>query len=442
MATIPLTRVQAVRSSFGLGSACAVGCVTAAALTRSPLLATTAVLALGLVVVGLTAPRALLLTAILNLAWTPEFVGAHGLVGGSATRSFLYLCALPLLFQRGLEPRLLLVPGAYVLLGVLSALGGSPAPELTAGQSLSTLAALSLVWIVLAIRWAQEDRSPFLRALAWIPTLSVAIGLLLQGAGLHELVVSNPTPRLCGAMIAPYLGGAALGGFAAAIVLWRYEPRRELPWLAAVNALIICATVSRGSLIGLTIAGSPLALRFLASSVGPRLHPLRILVGGIVVVTVLAAALPLFTARNREVGFVNGVGEVSDPTSGRSAAWSQFYAAARENIVFGRGLGAGPVIRIEQQGFLAQHNEYLRLLVEGGLVGGMIVLAAIVATITMCIRRAPSAVRPDLIALALAFAFLSLVDNSLSVTQMAVPVVLVFGLAGAGRPWRPQRVTR
>src|SRR5262249_54032526 len=156
--------------------------------------------------------------AILNLAWTPEFVGANGLVGGSATRAFLYLCALPLILRRGLEPRLLIVPAAYVVFGVLSALGGSPAPELTTGQSLSTLAALSLAWIILAIRWTADDRSVFLRAIAWIPTLSLAIGVLLQGAGLHELVVSNPTPRLYGAMIAPYLGGAALGGFAAAIV--------------------------------------------------------------------------------------------------------------------------------------------------------------------------------------------------------------------------------
>jgi O-antigen ligase len=260
---------------------------------------------------------------------------------------------------------------------------------------------------------------------------------LLQGAGQHELVVSNPTPRLYGAMIAPYLGGAALGGCAAALLLARTHAGRALPCLAAANALILCATVSRGSLIALVIAASPLAVRFLATSVGPRLQPLRVLVAGIALVAVVLAASPLFGARNAEVGWVNGVGEVSDPTSGRSAAWAQFYAAAEENLAFGRGLGAGPVIRVEQQGFLAQHNEYLRLLVEGGFVGGGLVLAAIIATLALCIRRAPRTVRPDLVALALAFAFLSFVDNSLSVTQMAVPTLLVLSLAGAGRAARP-----
>jgi O-antigen ligase len=196
------------------------------------------------------------------------------------------------------------------------------------------------------------------------------------------------------------------------------------------DVMILCATVSRGSLIGLIIAGSPLAYRFVTSNVSRNgLRPLRVLFVGLALIAVIAVAVPAFSARNDEVGYVNGVGNVSDPTSGRTAAWKQFYAVAEVNIVFGRGLGSGPVIHVAQQGFKAQHNEYLRLIVEGGYVGLLLVLSAIVAAVTICVRRAPRALRGDLIAMGIAFAVFSFVDNTLAVPQMAVTTALIFAIA-------------
>jgi teichuronic acid biosynthesis protein TuaE len=420
---------------YGVGMAIAAtasGCVLAAVMVQSQRIAVAAVAATVILTIGWFAPRPVLLAGILNLAWAPEFIehGGRQLAGGQVSKSVVYLCAVPIILKRGVRPLMLAPVAAYVALWALSAVAGTPAAELTPGQSLSSFIALNLSWLLMAVRWRPDDRPPILLAIAIIPVLSIGLGVLLQAGGLTEVVRTDPATRLYAAMIPPYLGGAALAGFVAGLVQWRVSPRPLLVWLMVADVLILCATVSRGSLIGLVIAAAPLAYRFVTANVRRHgLRPLRVLTVGLALAGVLAVAVPAFSARNDEVSFVNGVGNVSDPTSGRSAAWQQFYAAAKVNILFGRGLGSGPVIHVAQQGFKAQHNEYLRLLVEGGYVGAILVIAAIAAAIASRIRRAPPALRGDLIALAIGFAVFSFVDNTLAVPQMAVTTALVFAMA-------------
>ena len=147
---------------------------------------------------------------------------------------------------------------------------------------------------------------------------------------------------------------------------------------------------------------------------------------------VAIALVPALRSRQSAGTYIQGQGVVYDKTSGRSAAWHEFYSIAKRSPLFGHGLGSGPITKITEQGFLAQHNEYLRLFLEGGYIGGGIVLAAIIVVIGTCIRRAPSWIRLDLLGLAIGFAVLSYTDNTLTSCNLQVPFCLVFGiLAGA-----------
>ncbi len=133
-----------------------------------------------------------------------------------------------------------------------------------------------------------------------------------------------------------------------------------------------------------------------------------------------------------------GTGTIDDPTSGRSSASSEFYAIAKESPLFGHGLGSGPITRIHQQGFLAQHNEYLRFFLEGGYIGGGVVVLAIVLAIGTCVALAPRSIRFELAGVGVALASLSFIDNTLTSINLIVPLGMMFGLAAAsGRELPP-----
>jgi O-antigen ligase len=152
-----------------------------------------------------------------------------------------------------------------------------------------------------------------------------------------------------------------------------------------------------------------------------------------VVGLVAVALVPRFEQRNAGGRYYAGVGTFQDPTSGRSDAWKETYAIAKQSPLFGHGLGAGPITKIQEGGFLAQHNEYLRLFLEGGYVGGGLVLLAMVLVVGACIARAPPFIRLDLAAVAVAWAGLSYYDNTLTSINLTVPLCLVLGLAASYR---------
>ena len=69
------------------------------------------------------------------------------------------------------------------------------------------------------------------------------------------------------------------------------------------------------------------------------------------------------------------------------------------------------------------------MLLEEGIVGGVILLIAIITTLVSSIRRTPPVVRADLAAAGIAFAVFSITENTLSSTPLAVAFLLVLGIA-------------
>jgi O-antigen ligase len=231
-------------------------------------------------------------------------------------------------------------------------------------------------------------------------------------------------------------------GIAAAALGGRMFELRHSNTLLAVNTAITVFTLTRGAIISALVVIAPAGWSLLRNRAGLRAegHVLRIgAVAGVLAVLVIAAA-PLVTSRNETSERSINAGDSSFNTSGRIDAWKEFYAIAQENPLFGRGLGAGPITHINTQGFRAQHNEYIRMLLEAGWFGAALLLSAIVAALVAAARAAPPDARPYLIALLLGFLVFSITDNTLSAPAFAVPFAVLFGAVASLQKGRAPHV--
>ena len=351
-------------------------------------------------------------------------------------KGLVYFALLGVALQRGMRPRYLVVVGAYILMAVLSVLNGRLLAGLTVSQMLSSFVTLTVGWTALAINWDYRRDLSYLKVLSFLPIACICLGIVMQVGHLHPLFEdSGDANRLAGATGAANLALTSFVACVTASITFRLTRWRWAPVLLVADAVILGLTVSRGATIALVIALLWPALRY---AFGPdearwlSRRSLRIAMLGVAVATAAALVVPHLLARGKaNITYIPGVGFRHDATTGRTEAWHEFLVIARRSPLFGHGLGSGPITKIAQQGFLAQHNEYLRLFLEGGYIGGGIILVAIVGVISACIANAPRRVRIDLIGLAVGFAALSYTDNTLTSVNIQVPFCLVFGIVGS-----------
>jgi len=172
---------------------------------------------------------------------------------------------------------------------------------------------------------------------------------------------------------------------------------------AALMAVALVATNSRGGIISMAAQILFLVLVFPAArrgagAAGPagrgarlKSAALRLALGFALVLAVLAGSLYFGgeASLSRLVGSVNA----ADPTTGRAHFWRGALGIIGENPVLGAGLGAfasaytrhdtaGGAYRLEQA-----HNDYLQLLTDAGLVGGLLGLFFVAALFRLALRR-------------------------------------------------------
>jgi teichuronic acid biosynthesis protein TuaE len=406
--------------------------------TRSPVAAISVVVVAIVVVIALTRPARLFAVGLVLLAIeSTRIFGPESLIGRPGTyKLVLYACALPLLLDRGVARRKCAPLIAYLTLVLLTESLATPLAGLTTGQTASSLATLCLGWVVFAINWDWRRDQLLLKVLAWVPTLSVLIGAMLDAAGVISLFRATP-PRLEGATLAASLGAFGVAATVACVTLNRRAQWKWAGTLGLLNVVILGATLSRGAALALCIASIPLLIRFWRRQLSER---------GIAVVAKVAVAVTVVSVSTVVLGsgliersdnataYVVGRGQIHEVGSGRFEAWTVAYDQAKVNLAFGRGLGAGPLVGKtpgSPEGFTAQHNEYLRLLLEGGIVGGVVVLLAIVTTMVSVIRRAPREIRADLAAAGLAFAVYSFTENTLTAPAIAIAFLLAISVGGS-----------
>jgi teichuronic acid biosynthesis protein TuaE len=400
--------------------------------------------AVALLVIGvaaataLTRPAFLFAAGILLLAIEPtKIFGEASTAGRPETfKLVLYACTIPLLLSRGINRKKCAPLVAYGLVTVLTKLLGTPLPGLTTKQTAASLATLCLGWLVFAINWDWRRDHRLLKAFTWVPMLSLLAGVVLQAAGILMLFRDSTPPRLEGATIAAWLGALGLYSAIACLVLYRREQWRPARWLGSINVLILGATLTRGAILALAIVAIPPLTRFIRHQLSLKgaTGLAKLAIATVVAIAGAAALISGIIERNENAGTydVARSAVTHEIASGRLQAWSFVYKQAKVNLAFGRGIGAGPLagkITGSPEGFTAQHNEYLRMLLEDGIIGGVILLGSIVTTFFSTIRRAPASIRTDLAASAIAFAVFAVTENTLSAAPLAVAFLLMFGIA-------------
>ncbi|MEY2463580.1 MAG: hypothetical protein QOH64_1718 [Acidimicrobiaceae bacterium] len=423
---------RAVRLDHVIGAgALLVAAVAGALVGRSPLLGIAAGLAFVGVAGAIVAPFAVACVGVLSLSVSLEVLDAFVTQSASLAQAehILVVVALVPVLMRGLRDRV--VPLPLLAYGVTFLVSYTLAGRLTGlnlGKSAFALVVLSIGWAAAHIRWKPSEQVPMLTCICALPLLSVVLGLVLQLGGLHQLFGGEYTgvTRLRGASIPSYVAFMATVAIAAALLLHRLGYRRGIAFIIPAG-LILALTGTRGGFIATTVILLPwgLSVAFGGRPAGPVLV-LRLL--GVLVVTgaVLAIAVPPLVERT-----VNDPSGQTVDASGRLEAWQYFYQKAKTSPEFGLGLGAAPLVTKDapklRADFTAAHNEYLRLYVEGGVLGFVLTVGGIIVLLQQVHRRLVQPFRRDFTALCIGFALYSITDNT-SYFAFFIPFGIIVGL--------------
>lgn len=309
-------------------------------------------------------PDGLYGSPVRDLAWHAH----HALLlGALAANAWLF----------GLHRSLSWPVAALLGAGLVSTLLGTPSPASTLSASLLALSALALPWLFGQVMLEPGARGRFAPIIAFAPIASVLLG------GLADLIARQPvldwhetlgTYRLQGlAGIAADLALLAFAGLAVALHEWARRGRSWAGLACWLNLVILLFTGTRMALsAGLILVllygwrAPGLRARLRASSRGLRTSlGLALLCAGAYAPILYRR---LFSGQGGTIGL-----------SGRDEIWAFFWHEFLESPLFGRGLGAGFAAGGDLLNYPLPlpHNEYLHLLVLGGLFGAACCLVAI-----------------------------------------------------------------
>jgi O-antigen ligase len=394
-------------------------------------------------------PGITLAVGILSLVPAPEhyyfvdqYVQAHLSFLGVHTIQKIVVVAsiIPAMARLGLRPNFNIGLAAMVGMYVISVLFSSRWPGLTQPQMLKTLVALLMPFLIFQIKIKRTWIEPILLVIACLPILSVLLGYVAQLSGMRDIlrrpweIMSQDYAgayRLGGITISAYLAFHAFAAFFVSLYQAIIFKRKFYYFLSAIAFVILVLTGTRTPIVcSILFAG----FAFLFAS--PRdLQGSSKFVLFVVGATLIGALMAVY-GDNLLVRFLPGYKESVINTSGRAAAWTYLLTAFQVNPIFGRGVGTSAIILADDAAFsqtiAAAHNEFLRLLVDAGIVGLFIYVSAFVA---FFVREARAFDRGQAILLwgvLLSFAAYSFTDNTISAPpSLVLFFALVFILAKA-----------
>jgi len=359
-------------------------------------------------------PTWLLMLALASLALRPELLWGGPKIGYEwglhHTLIVLGLAANALRYGIRLQ-------GGWPLLALLVTflLGlafGDLHPKLTLPFMLMSLAILALPFTFTQVVLAPGSRRTYALVIMATPLLGVALGGLLQLAGIYEMLNlkawTGNTFRLAGATgNAAVFAVLAFAGFAVAL---HEATRPGRSYAAPFAALNLALVILSGTRMGIFASGVFLAA-YIALSEDLRAllrrHRNRAFVGSSLVTVALIAYLPTLEARMFQGGDIQ--------LSSRGEIWSFYFGEFLLSPIFGRGFGAG---FIAAEGWLdatfpAAHNEYIHLLVIGGVAGFALLSGAIIMWYRQILQVASPNDGPFLLALGPALLACAITDNVL-----------------------------
>lgn len=325
-----------------------------------------------LAALGLTFARpgmaVLIWLALLETApdsWAASFWGREACL--AFLKGFGVVAALALIWRNG--PRWDKFNPAFGFLAVfIAGLAHGLYPGLTASDSLRSLIGSAAPFLFGFARLEAGFIRAARRVLYAGPLLNIALGAALTPLGLATFASMQNGLRLGGAGEPPFLAGFALTALYAALLDYIAAPRSRLLGLALLYLAIILLTGARAPLaLGLAAFAALLVLRGNLAGFAWA--------GALCAIALLAENLLGFL-RAVDLSRLGQMGNLSN----RTLIWPFFENAFAQSPWLGWGLGAGKIIvplnaplsRII--GTNAAHNEYLRLGVEAGLLGGALLL--------------------------------------------------------------------
>jgi O-antigen ligase len=323
----------------------------------------------------------LMILALLTVAVRPELLlgGTIGQADWGIPRTLLVLALIANALRCGVRRQINWPVAALILVLVLNLLLGHLHPKLTPLLMLESLAVLALPFAFTSVAPLPGSDRSFGLVIAVLPLLSAVVGALMQ--------LGDPVPhwgfqstaeepwRLAGAAGRPEpFAILAFSGFAVALHETTRAGRPYAIALAVANLVLVILSGTRMAIFATAV----LLVTYGALSADLRdlLRRRRWLAGTAAVAVALVVALysPFLYQRLFEAGSSNF------ELSSRSDIWRFYLQEFRLSPLFGRGLGAGYIAGLDGLSGLQRttpHNEYLHFLVEGGVVGFGLCLAAI-----------------------------------------------------------------
>jgi O-antigen ligase len=367
-----------------------------------------------------------------------------GIFASSTFHKALSLALLiPAIARYGLRPQVNYGILALTAMLIASFVAATRLPTLDDTQMIQTYVGLSIPLIVFNMRFNPRSIDSHMAILAWLPVLSIALGLLAQWAHLmsldgipwniFELELMTGSNRLAGVNIPAALAALAYVSFFVSIFQAVLYGKKGYYAMAAIAFLITVLTGGRGPL-GAEILFAGLGITISSNrELGGRVKINFAITAALVIALALALYWPNLAARFGSGETATGQTEVLN-TSGRSQIWDVEFAAWQKNPVFGRGMGAGAVILLDNSwhnlvAARATHNEYLRLLLDGGIVGLISYFLGFVFLIVRECRDTGTTAKRLTFTLFLSFAIWSFFDNTISsgwtlITFYAVALLL------------------
>lgn len=385
-------------------------------------------LGLGVVFLGFTLwltwcrPALALTAAMTSLAVRPQLLwgGPHISSGWGLHQTLLVVALLANAMHFGLRKSINWPILALTLVFAFSLLFGQPHPKLTVGFMLASLVLLALPFAASQVILDPDFRRAYALVIALTPLLSTAVGVVLQGAGTHTMF-ANLNDRLEGATgNAAVFAMLAFAGFAVALHEAVREGRLASVALVGVNLALLILSGTRVAMI----ASAVLVLAYIAASEQLRERLCRYPAVIVSLLLLVGAAVTPYVPKLYHRMFED---------LGRSDVWQFYLQEFSFSPFFGRGIGSGFLTDVEWPQHLEKpympvpHNEYLHLLVMGGVFGSIACLVAIVAWYWTLLQAALPRDREFLIALAPALAIYAVTDNIL-IYSSGLGLYIYFGI--------------
>jgi teichuronic acid biosynthesis protein TuaE len=351
-------------------------------------------------------PTLVMLLALAALAIRPQiYYGAPEVgVGWGLHQSLLLVALLICGAKHGVRRTINWPIVALALVFALNLAFSDLDPRVHPVLMASAFGVLGLPWTFTQVVLAPGSRRILALTIASLAPLSVVIDTVVASFGSHPL-------RLQGATGNPAV--FALLAFTSFAVALHESTRRSRPFLGVLAAVNLSLVVLSGTRMAIFVSGLFLVIYVFMSPALREQWRTRRIEAAIGAGLVVAAAWYYWPTLRRRL-YESGGGD-SIRLSGRDELWQYYLDQFQRSPVFGRGLGAGFLGAPYWTDFAvrAPHNEYLHLLVVGGVVGATACFVAIFLWFRQLWWTVPTHDRSFLMALLPALAAYAVIDNVL-----------------------------